>query len=172
MTTYSGRSFSLAEELGLTMERVKELEKITRTIVNNSTAENGYGRTSHVLLSIVSRKDLSDIEKIVCTFVFSNRINDNLHNDMRRCKEQEDMCRCEEQEDMPKFADINISDLESGISGMIIAPDGVEPTMLIAIMMASVTSLLRKMPKTDAQNFCSHVSLSFARMAVTGDIRL
>jgi hypothetical protein len=163
MTTFSNRNSSLVEELGLTMERATELEKITQTIMDNSTTDNGYGRTSHVLLSIVSRKDLSDAEKAVCTFIFSSRINDNPHDDM---------CECKKYEDKPKFAGIDITDIRLGISGMVVASDKIEPIELIAVMMASVTSLLRKMPKTDAQNFCRHASLSFARMAMTGDIKL
>jgi len=64
----------LREELGLTLERYNELARITQRIMDQSADSQGLGRTSHVLLSIAGRKDLNDVEKATCIFMFACRV--------------------------------------------------------------------------------------------------
>lgn len=63
-------------------------------------------------------------------------------------------------------------DLEAGSAGMMIAPEGIGPEDAIRPIMAILISMLRQMPKSDVQEFCRNASLSFAKIAMTGDIKL
>jgi len=161
---------NLREELGLTVDRGNELMRITQSIMDQSSGNDGYGRTSHVLLSIAGRKDLNDVEKVACAFLFSCKTvntptkimgNPSVHN----MKDTSLM-------DMPRIMDIDMSELQGHTSGMVVAPQGVDLSELIAVVMATLMSLLKQMPKHEAQDFCRSASLSFAKMAFTGDVKL
>jgi len=160
---------NLREELGLTVERGDELMRITQSIMDQSSGNDGYGRTSHVLLGITGRKDLNDVEKVACAFLFACKTvnapmnimgNSSVHN-------MKDMPHM----DMPRIMDIDMSELQGHISGMVVAPQGVVLRELIAVVMATLMSLLGQMPKHEAQDFCRSASLSFAKMAFTGDMK-
>lgn len=168
----------LREELGFTDKRASELVGTVQSIMDQEVPEGDYGRTSHVLLSIAGRKDLNDVEKVACTFIFSCNI---LNKDIRRLGIKPKMsippeiCIPPILMPMPGMGDLKAKefiDIEGKASGMIIAPEGVELEDAIAPMMALLMSMLRQMPKSDAQEFCRHASLSFARIAMTGDIKL
>lgn len=167
---------NLSKELGLTEERANELVKIVQNIVSQDAPNEEYGRTSHILLNITGRKDLSDVEKTTCVFIFAHKIfvdrpifepfipPVSVSNTSPRMPGMR----------MPGMGELKTKefiDLEGGAAGMIIAPEGVGPEDAIGPLMAIIMSMLRQMPKQEAQNFCRHASMSFAKMALTGDIR-
>lgn len=192
-------ALGMIEELGLTVERATQLERITQNIMDKFSEGSGYGRISHVILSIVSRKDLSDLEKTVCTYIFCSKTKfvDDDHGDG------------EEVPDMPRIVDTNdrhgtvrmdgksnIIDFDMGsiigestidgsiighsgkgnpiigISGKIFAPPGVDPKDLSYVITTMLISLLGQLPKDDAKDFCRNMSMAFMKMAITGDMKL
>lgn len=187
------------EELGLTVERSTQLERITQNIMDKSSEGSGYGRISHVILSIVSRKDLSDLEKTICAYIFCSKTKfvDDDHGDG------------EEVPDMPRIIDTrdksgtvrldgkkNIINFDMGpivggpmiggpimgntekgehivgFSGRIITPPEVDPKELSYIIVSMLISLLGQLPKDDAKDFCKNMSITFMKMAMTGDMKL
>lgn len=174
----------LRNELGLTPERAEELLNIIQTIIDQEAPDGGSGRTSHVLLNISGRKDLTEVERVACTFLFCCKMFMNKTKASRpsRCSNSP----CGEKElpriipkilssmppGMPNLKEERFLDIEGGIAGMIVAPEGVDKSELAGVMMISITSLLRGMSKKDAQEFCRNASIAFARMALTGDIKL
>ncbi len=169
----------LREELGLTDERANDLVDIVQVLMNQEAPGGEYGRTSHVLLSIAGRKDLSDVEKAACTFIFSckvlNKGGDLIRGSERKTKRSRPPEIHMPHIPMPFMGDLKAKefiDIEGKASGMIIAPEGIELEDAIAPLVALLMSMLRQMPKSEAQEFCRHASLSFARIAMTGDIKL
>ena len=174
----------LREELGLTDKRANELINIVQTIMDQEAPDEGYGRTSHVLLGIAGRKDLTEVERVACTFFFSCKIFVNKHKASRTARPS--VCASGERErerelprilpkmppGMPNLKGEEFIDIDGGIAGMIVAPEGIDKSELIAVLMTSLVSMLRNLPKKDAQDFCRHASISFARMVMTGDIKL
>lgn len=165
----------LREELGLTTERANELVAMVNTMIRQSAPEGEYGRTSHILLSIAGRKDLSDVEKVACVFVFCCNTLGGRRQSMPEGMPQ---MRIEPEIVMPgvhmheiKLNAKEFIDLEGGASGMLIAPEGLGPEDAIEPLMAVLMSMLRQMKKEDAKTFCRHASISFAKMALTGEIR-
>ena len=154
----------IREELGLTVERGDELERITQSIMDQSTDNHGRGRTSHVLLHIASRKDLNDVEKVACVFIFTCKTA-NMRTDTAKSHLDRDMK--DMHLDMPIIADVDIEGLLGGISGMMVASQGVELPELITVIMATLMSLIRQMPKREAKDFCRVASTSFAMMALS-----
>lgn len=156
---------SIREELGLTVERGDELSKIMRTAIDQCTSAEGYGRTSHVLLNIAGRKDLNDVEKVACVYLFfSNTIFDKSSIDKSNI-DKSNM-------DTLRIKNIDITKNMTRMTGMMIAPQEVEPIELITVLLSSILVILRDMPKSSAREFCSEISMSFAKMAFTGDIHL
>lgn len=153
----------LRKELGLTIERANELMRITRSIMDQSNDGEGHGMTSHVLLGIAGRKDLTDVEKILCTFMFACKIAEE--------KNAVDMKNIESIKNMPKIMDLDMVGLCGNISGMIVAPQGVDLPELVTVVMVTLISLVKQMSKSDAQSFCRYASVSFAKMALTGDMK-
>jgi len=173
---------NLKEELGFTGERANELVDIVQILMNQETPGGEYGRTSHVLLSIAGRKDLSDVEKVTCTFIFSCKVLNKGGDCIRGSERNTKRSRPPEIHipHMPNMAFPGMGelkakefiDIEGKASGMIIAPEGIELEDAIAPLMALLMSMLRQLPKAEAQEFCRHASLSFARIAMTGDVKL
>lgn len=146
---------NLREELGLTEKRGDELIKIVKTIMDQSAQGNVYGRISHVLLTIAGRKDLNDVEKVACTFLFALKVAKSDHK----------------MPGIPKITNIGL-DPNIGIDCMVVSPEGVEMPEMMAVLMATLMSMLRRIPNDDARNFCRNASISFARIAMTGDVKL
>ncbi len=167
----------LRAELGLASERSDELVNIVQSIMDQETPEGGYGRTSHILLNIAGRKDLNDVEKAACVFLFCCKA---LSKEGRlisggRSKVPRPPEICMSRMPMPGMGELKTKefiDIEGGASGMMIAPEGVGLEDAIGPLMAVLMSMLRQMPKSDAQEFCRHASLSFAKIAMTGDVKL
>lgn len=143
---------SLREELGLTEERYRELLKITQSVIDKYTDNTGYGRTSHVLLSIAGRKDLTVVEKATCVFTFGSLLKNDIP-DTHDCGME--------------ITDMNILGDYGNIAGIMIAPCEADLSELIFVVMATLTSLVEQMPKREAQEFCRNASMAFARMAST-----
>jgi hypothetical protein len=181
----------LREELGLTDKRANELVDIVQSIMDQAASGGEYGRTSHVLLDIAGRKDLNDVEKTACTFIFSCKVlnKDGIgiigseRNRSERNRSERNTKRSRPPEihipsmpmPFPGMGNLKTKefiDIEGKASGMIIAPEGVELEDAIGPIMAILMSMLRQMPKSEAQEFCRHASLSFARIAMTGDVKL
>ena len=168
----------LRKELGLTDKRANELVDIVQSIMDQTAPEEEYGRTSHVLLNIAGRKDLNDVEKVACTFVFSCKVLNKggirmSGRESKRSRPPE--IRTPIPMHMPGMGELKAKefiDIEGGASGMMIAPEGVGPEDAIGPIMAILMSMLRQMPKSEAQEFCRHASLSFARIAMTGNVKL
>lgn len=172
----------LRTELGLTNERADELVNIIQSIMDQEVPDGGYGRTSHVLLKLAGRKDLNDVEKAVCIFIFCCKAM----NKGRKYKGRELRSEGRSASIFPEICITSMHgkgeekglktkefiDIERGTSGMIIAPEGVGPEDAIGPLMEILISMLRQMPKNEAQEFCRNASLSFARIAITGDIKL
>lgn len=160
----------IRKELGLTVERSDELERITQSIMDQSVDEHGHGRSSHVLLHIASRKDLNDVEKVACVFIFSCKTANIRANAVRShlAHKMEDI----DIADMPIITDIDSGGFRGSISGMVVAPQGVELSELIAVVMATLMSLVRQMPRREAKDFCKIASTSFAMMALDRDMKL
>lgn len=157
----------IRKELGLTAERGDELERITQSIMDQSVDKYGHGISSNVLLSIASRKDLNDVEKVACVFIFAcNTVYRSVSVAGRY------MVQNREDIDMPKVSDIDIGGFRGHMSGMLVAPQEVELPELIAVVMATLISLVRQMPKREAKDFCMIASTSFAMMALDGDTKL
>jgi hypothetical protein len=164
-------------ELGLANERADELVNIVQSIMDQETPDGGYGRTSHVLLNIAGRKDLNDVEKVACVFLFCCKA---LHKEGSvRLGGKSKVLRPPEismhRMPMPGMGELKTKefiDIEGGASGMMIAPEGIGPEDAIYPIMALLMSMLRQMPKSDAQEFCRHASLSFAKIAMTGEVKL
>lgn len=180
----------LGDELGLTYDRIKELTMITRTIIDKYTNNEGYGRTSHVLLEIVGRKDLTDLEKVACTFVFTNKIagemvekptvndlynlDDILHID--EITESIDMLE-RMTKDMSKkvprviiplgATDFDFIDPQLGIAGKIITPQNADMSEMLTIIMAIMMSILGNVPKPIAKRFCETASKELAKIAIS-----
>mgnify|MGYP001481489218 CR=1 FL=1 len=147
------RGSDMKAELGLTDERGDELMRIVHSIIDQNTNE-GEGRTSCVLLSISGRKDLTDTEKVICSFIFSSGAFGG--NIMRSEK--------------------NTNKFELGIvmnvDCVVVAPDGMGKRDIIAMTMAMLVSQLREMPPHVVREFCKNASELFARIAETGEARL
>lgn len=167
----------LRTELGLANERSDELVDIVQSIMDQETPEGGYGRTSHVLLNIAGRKDLNDVEKAACVFLFcckalsktgklrlGGRSKVHIPPEIRMPRMS--------MHGMGELKAKEFIDMEAGSTGMMIAPEGVGPEDAIGPLMAVLMSMLRQMSKRDAQEFCRNASLSFARIAMTGDVKL
>lgn len=167
----------LRTELGLTEERADELVNIVNSMIDQETPGGGYGRTSHVLLNIAGRKDLNDVEKAACIFIFCcNALSKGgkLRSE-RMSKASIPPEICVPHMSMPRMGKLKAKefiDIEGGAAGMIIAPEGVGPEDAIGPLMSIIVSMLRQMPRGDAQKFCRYASLSFAKIALTGDIKL
>lgn len=170
----------LMTELGLANERANELTDIVQNIMDKEAPDGKYGRTSHVLLTIAGRKDLNDVEKAVCVFIFSCKI-------LEKGSESRKWIKGSKHDDhmphisipmpmrMPGSDKLKMQefiDIEGRSSGMMIAPEGVGPEEMSGVIMALLVSILRQMPKNDVQEFCRNASLSFARIAMTGDVKL
>lgn len=157
---------NLREELGLTVERGKELLRITQSIMDQCLGDKERGRISHVLLHIAGRKDLNEVEKAVCIFIFACKtvqIPTNMESSIQDMNERPT--------DMPRVMDIDMGGFRGHISGMVVAPQGVELEELTAVVMATLMSLIRQMPKNEAQDFCRCASISLAKMAFTRDMK-
>lgn len=157
----------LRKELGLSIERADELVRIVSTIMDKEAPDGGYGRTSHILLNIAGRKDLNDVEKVACVFLFSCRTMDRNRSEQSRICPSHGTISLGPDIKMKEFIDI-----EGGLSGMVVAPEGVDFPEMTGVIMATLISMLRQMSKPEAQDFCRHASLVFAKMAISGDIRL
>ena len=143
---------NMQEELGLTKERGDELVRITHSIVEN-VANEGEGRTSCVLLTISGRKDLTDTEKVICSFIFSSgTFGRNIIGSR------------------PKTTKL---DLNMGMSAecIVMAPEGMRERDMVAITIAVLMSQLRKMPPDVVREFCKNASELFAKISETGEIR-
>jgi hypothetical protein len=167
----------LRRELGISDDRADELVNIIEGIMDRESSEGGHGRTSHILLDIAGRKDLDDVEKAACIFIFCCRILEkekkegqpkihihpeiypeihmpHMHMGMGNLKKQE------------------FIDLDARTSGMMIASEGIGPEDAIDPLMTIILSILKQMPKNNAQEFCRYAALTFANIAITGDIKL
>lgn len=167
----------LRTELGLTEERADELVNIVNSMIGQEAPDGGYGRTSHVLLNIAVRKDLNDVEKAVCIFIFCcNALSKGRTlRSGRRSKVSIPPEICMPHMSIHGMGELKAKefiDIEGGAAGMMIAPEGVGPEDAIGPLMGIIMSMLRQMPKGDAQEFCRHASLSFAKIALTGDVKL
>lgn len=171
----------LRTELGLTDKRANELVDIVQGIMDQESPDGGYGRTSHVLLNIAGRKDLNDVEKAACVFLFCcktlNREDMIRGSVSRKSKSSRppEIHIPHMSMPFPGMGDLKAKefiDIEGKASGMIIAPEGIELEDAIGPLMAILMSMLRQMPKSEAQEFCRNASLSFARIAMTGDVKL
>lgn len=166
----------LRVELGLSSERANELVSVVQNIMDKEAPDGGNGRTSHVLLGIAGRKDLNDVEKVVCVFLFCcNALNKGgrLRSGIRsKVNIPPEIYTRMPIPGMGNLKTKEFIDIEGGASGMMIAPEGVGPEDAIGPIMAILISMLRQMPKSDVQEFCRHASLSFAKIAMTGDIKL
>ena len=143
----------MRSELGLTEERGNELVRITRSIVEQIT-ENGMGRTSCVLLSISSRKDLTDTEKVICSFIFS--------------------CGCFDVGEIGNKPNNTKSyhDIGKNMDCIVVAPDGMGERDIMAMTMAILMSQLGQMPRHAVKYYCKGASELFAKIAETGEVRL
>jgi len=167
---------NLSTELGLTEERANELVKIVQNIVSQDAPNGEYGRTSHILLNIAGRKDLSDVEKATCVFIFAHKIfvdrpifEPFIHTVSVSDTPPRMPCGMH----MPGIGELKAKefiDIEGGASGMMIAPEGVGPEDAVGPLMSVIMSMLRQMPKDDVRHFCRYASMSFAKIALTGDI--
>lgn len=167
----------LRTELGLTSKRTDELVNIVQSMMDQETPDNEYGRTSHVLLNIAGRKDLNEVEKVACVFLFCcktlNRGENLRTGGMSKVPRPPEICMSHmPMPGMDKLKMKEFIDLEGGASGMMIAPEGVGPEDAIGPLMTIIMSMLRQMPKSHAQEFCRHASVTFARIAITGEIKL
>ncbi len=167
----------LRTELGLTKERADELVNIVNSMIDQEAPGGGYGRTSHVLLNIAGRKDLNDVEKAACIFIFCcNALSkEGKLRSERMSKASIPPEICAHHMSMPGIGELKAKefiDIEGKASGMMIAPEGVGPEDAVGPLMAILMSMLRQMPKSDAQKFCRYASLSFAKIALTGDVKL
>lgn len=154
---YGENGNDMRAELGLTKERSNELMRITHSIVDSHTA-NGTGRTSHVLLSISGRKDLSDTEKVICSFIFAC-------GDMHKGFVGEG----------PKITRLDIGeDMNIGmnVECVVVAPDGMGKRDVMAMTMAMLMSQLREMPDQVMKDFCKNMSTLFAKISETGEVKL
>ena len=177
-----GEGEDLRAELGLTDKRSNELVDIVQSIMDQEALDEGYGRTSHVLLNIVGRKDLTEVERVACTFLFACRMLINKPKISKVSRHSVSMSEGRSRmfpgmpsgmpPGMPNLKGEEFIDIEGGIAGMIVAPEGVDKSELIVVLMTSLTSMLRGLPKKDAEDFCRQASISFAKMALTGDIKL
>ena len=156
----------IREELGLTEERGDELVRIAHSIMDQCSDEQGYVRTSHVLLQVAGRKDLSDVEKAACVFILAVKAGKPSEREKRERKmpDREDIPR-----DISGIMNFDMEALNGHISGMVVAPDGIELPELIAGIMAILISMIKNMPEEDAKYICRIASMSFARMAL-GDM--
>ncbi len=134
--------FSIGEELGISENRGSELIRITRSIEIRE-AKEGLGRTSHVLLGISARKDLSDLEKIVCSFIFSC-----MHIDSGTIGNKYDF-----------------SKLDMNTDCVVVAPSGMNKGDIMCATMCVFLEQLKHVPRSDAKNFCDKMSKLFAKMA-------
>lgn len=167
----------LRAELGLASERSDELVNIVQSIMDQETPDGGYGRTSHVLLNIAGRKDLNDVEKAACIFLFCCK---TLSKSGKLRLGGMSKVHIPPEIRMPRMSMHGMGelkakefiDLEAGSAGMMIAPEGVGPEDAIGPLMGILISMLRQMPKSEVQEFCRHASLSFAKIAMTGDVKL
>lgn len=152
----------MREELGLTKERANELMRITHSIVRNH-ATNGMGRTSHILLSISGRKDLNDTEKVICSFIFACEFSENMYGEGREGREG------------PRTTHFDIgSEMNMGMNMdcVVIAPDGMKKRDVVALTMAMLMSQLKEMPCSVRKDFCKSVSILFAKIAESGEVKL
>ncbi len=164
----------LKTELGISEERADELLNIIQSIMDREAPDDEYGRTSHILLDIAGRKDLNDVEKAACIFLFCCKA---LNEGRRIGRESKGSIPPEiiSRMSMPEMGRLKTNefiDLERGTAGMMIAPEGVGPEEAIGPLMIIIVSMLRQMPKGNVQEFCRYASLTFARIAMTGDIKL
>jgi len=159
----------LKTELGITDERADELVDIVQGMMDREAPAGGYGRTSHILLEIAGRKDLNDVEKAACIFLFCCK---TIEREPRVSRPPEIDISNMHMHGMGKLKKSQFIDIEGGSSGMMIAPEGVGPEEAIEPLMAIIISMLRQMPKNDAQEFCRYASLIFAKIAMTGEIKL
>ena len=167
----------LRVELGLGSERSDELVNIVQSIMDQETPDGGYGRTSHVLLNIAGRKDLNDVEKAACVFLFCcktlSKAGKLRLGGMSKVQRPPEICMSHmPMHGMGELKAKEFIDLEAGSAGMMIAPEGVGPEEAIGPLMGIIISMLRQMPKSEAQEFCRNASLSFAKIAMTGDVKL
>ena len=173
----------LRTELGLSRERADELVNTVQNIMDQDAPDGGYGRTSHILLNIAGRKDLNDVEKATCVFLFCCKAlnkggkrgkGGNLRPEIRsNGPSRPEICMPHgPMHGMGELKTKEFIDIEGGASGMMVAPEGVGPEDAIGPLMAIIMSMLRQMSKSDAQEFCRHASLSFAKIAMTGDVKL
>lgn len=168
----------LRTELGFTDKRANELVDIVQSMMDQETSPGGgHGRTSHVLLDIAGRKDLNDVEKAACVFLFCCKTLSK--EDIRMSGRKSKMSIPPEihmspmhMPGMGKLKAKEFIDIEAGAAGMMIGPEGIGPEDAIYPIMALLISMLRQMPKSGAQEFCRNASLSFARIAMTGDVKL
>ena len=140
-------------ELGLTDERGNELMRITRSIVEQ-VAIGGKGRTSCVLLTISGRKDLTDTEKVICSFIFSSGAFDG--NKLRS---------------KPSATKFELG-MGMDVECVVVAPDGMGSRDIMAMTMAMLMSQLREMPPNVVREFCKNASELFAKIAETGEPRV
>lgn len=167
----------LRTELGITEKRADELVDIVQDMMDREAPAGESGRTSHILLEIVGRKDLNDVEKAACIFLFCCKTL----NKGRRLRTERDEPKISihpeidihdmSMHGMGRLKKSEFIDIEGGSSGMMIAPEGVGPEEAIEPLMAIIISMLRQMPKSDAQKFCKYASLAFAKIAMTGNIK-
>ncbi len=150
----------MRRELGLSDDRGLELMDILSSIENRDT-KDGKGRTSHVLLDISVRKDLSDLEKVVCAFIFSCK-----HFDSSLIMNKDDNLN------VVKPHKIVSSQKNTNVNCVVMTPGGVDN---IDIMVATVSVLLeqlKQVPQHEAIDFCDRMSKILANIARTGKIEL
>ncbi len=164
-------------DLGFTDKRADELVDIIQTIMDQVAHGGEYGRTSHVLLSIAGRKDLNEVEKATCVFLFCCKTLKEGKVVSVRSGGRSTVRPPESMPFMPGMGGDGLKtkefiDIEGGASGMMIGPEGIGPEDAIYPIMALLISILRQMPKGEAQEFCRNASLAFAKIAMTGDVKL
>lgn len=167
---------SLRIDLGLTNERADELIRITQSIMDQESRNERGGRTGHVLLNIAGRRDLTDVEKVACVFIFSTKVD---FKDPDIPKFNESIMTPMSVIDiggMPRslhgMKEKEFIDIERGIAGMIVSPEGIDKYEMATVIMSTLVAILGDMPKDKAMDMCRNMSISFAKMALTGDIRL
>ncbi len=165
----------LRKDLGLSEERSLELMKILGSIETNMS-QGGQGRTSHVLLGICSRRDLSDLEKIICSFMFAC-----IHYDSSDIDDGNDI----DASDIENLG--NIKGDERCVGGMgcigdtmnignmrcaVVAPSEIGKENVMAIAMSMLLEQLRQIPKSEMMYVCAKISKLFAKISETGEIKL
>lgn len=112
----------LRTELGLTVERGDELIRIIDSVMAQYTDDRGCMRMSHVLLHIASRKDINDVEKAACVFLLMCKAKEMV---VPKTKNMNRSARVNK-DTTPRIMDIDTEIAMGRVSGMIVAPEGIE----------------------------------------------